>query len=120
MAVAGGKFAQQANCSGRGFAPAGNLLTLSLMWVFQAGYGGWLFGCQNKTGGCMSTDNKKNRSTTHHRGDEADKPSRDFILSDEDAEAGAPADSSVAGEEDPGVGLEFLVKRERKKDEGRD
>lgn len=68
----------------------------------------------------MSTDNKKHGSTTTHRGDEADTPSRDITLSDEDAAAGAPADSSVAGEEDPGVGLEFLVKRERKKDPGRE
>lgn len=35
---------------------------------------------------------------------------RDFTLSESDAAAGAPADESVCGEEDPGVGLEFLVK----------
>lgn len=37
---------------------------------------------------------------------------RDF-LSREDAAAGGPADSSVSGEEDPGAGLEALVKRDK-------
>lgn len=35
---------------------------------------------------------------------------RDITLSRKDAAAGAPADYSVAGEEDPGVGLEFMVR----------
>lgn len=34
-------------------------------------------------------------------------------LSKKEAEAGAPADSSVAGEEDPGVALEFLVDKKK-------
>lgn len=36
---------------------------------------------------------------------------RDFFLTPHDAEAGGPADASVTGEEDPGAGLEFLVKK---------
>ncbi len=36
---------------------------------------------------------------------------RDYRLSRRDAAAGAPADASVTGEEDPGAGLEFLVKK---------
>lgn len=35
---------------------------------------------------------------------------RDLLLTRSDAAAGSPADASVAGEEDPGVGLEFLVR----------
>lgn len=42
---------------------------------------------------------------------------RDFQLSESDAAAGAPADASVCGEEDPGVGLEFLVKEMKNPDE---
>lgn len=68
----------------------------------------------------MSKDSKKQGPGAIHRNDDVDTPSRDVTLSDEDAEAGAPADSSVAGEEDPGAGLEFLVKREHKKDEESD
>jgi hypothetical protein len=36
---------------------------------------------------------------------------RDYHLNRRDAAAGAPADASVTGEEDPGAGLEFLVKK---------
>lgn len=36
---------------------------------------------------------------------------REFHLTRRDAAAGAPADESVTGEEDPGAGLEFLVKK---------
>lgn len=36
---------------------------------------------------------------------------RDCQLSRRDAAAGAPADASVTGEEDPGAGLEFLVRK---------
>lgn len=36
---------------------------------------------------------------------------RDYQLNRRDAAAGAPADASVTGEEDPGAGLEFLVKK---------
>ncbi len=39
-------------------------------------------------------------------------PERDLTLTRKDAKAGAPADESVGGEEDPGAGLEFLVKRD--------
>lgn len=41
------------------------------------------------------------------------RPQRDLNLSEEDAKAGGPADESVLGEEDPGAGLEFLVKPDR-------
>lgn len=36
---------------------------------------------------------------------------QEFHLSRRDAAAAAPADESVTGEEDPGAGLEFLVKK---------
>lgn len=36
---------------------------------------------------------------------------RDYHLTRRDAAAGAPADESVTGEEDPGAALEFLVKK---------
>lgn len=36
---------------------------------------------------------------------------RDYQLNRRDAAAGAPADASVTGEEDPGAGLEFLVRK---------
>lgn len=36
---------------------------------------------------------------------------RDCKLNRRDAAAGAPADVSVTGEEDPGSGLEFLVRK---------
>jgi hypothetical protein len=36
---------------------------------------------------------------------------RDYQLTRRDAAAGAPADASVTGEEDPGAGLEFLVRK---------
>lgn len=36
---------------------------------------------------------------------------RDFTLTRAEARAGGPADMSVTGEEDPGAGLEFLVKK---------
>lgn len=51
---------------------------------------------------------------------DADKPAepqgdefheRDYQLNRRDAAAGAPADESVTGEEDPGAGLEFLVRK---------
>lgn len=49
------------------------------------------------------------------------RPDRDLNLSEEDARAGGPADESVVGEEDPGAGLEFLVKPDRKaKDKKKD
>lgn len=35
---------------------------------------------------------------------------RDIVLSPQDAKAGGPAGESVTGEEDPGAGLEFLVR----------
>lgn len=35
------------------------------------------------------------------------------LLSREDAAAGSPADYSVSGEEDPGAGLEALVRRDK-------
>jgi hypothetical protein len=35
----------------------------------------------------------------------------EYHLSPHDAAAAAPADESVTGEEDPGAGLEFLVKK---------
>lgn len=44
---------------------------------------------------------------------------RDYTLSEADAKAGGPADQSVAGEEDPGAGLEFLIKRTPREDRGR-
>lgn len=55
-------------------------------------------------------------------GDQADPPEKDrvpvrrYTLSEADAVAGAPIDASVCGEEDPGVGLEFLVKEMRRPD----
>jgi hypothetical protein len=36
---------------------------------------------------------------------------RNYQLNRRDAAAGAPADASVTGEEDPGAGLEFLVRK---------
>lgn len=36
---------------------------------------------------------------------------RDFELSREDAKGGSPSDTSVGGEEDAGVGLEFVVRK---------
>jgi hypothetical protein len=36
---------------------------------------------------------------------------RDYQLSRRDAAAGSPPDASVTGEEDPGAGLEFLVRK---------
>ncbi len=39
-------------------------------------------------------------------------PERDLTLTRKDAKAAAPASESVGGEEDPGAGLEFLVKRD--------
>lgn len=38
---------------------------------------------------------------------------REYHLTRRDAAAGAPADESVTGEEDPGAGLEFLVDKPR-------
>lgn len=38
---------------------------------------------------------------------------RDYFVSKEHVEAGSPADHSVCGEEDPGVGLEFVVRKEK-------
>ncbi len=35
------------------------------------------------------------------------------ILSDQDAEASSPEDSSVCGEEDPGVALEEMVRHQK-------
>lgn len=35
----------------------------------------------------------------------------EYHLSPRDAAAAAPADESVTGEEDPGAGLEFLVRK---------
>ena len=35
----------------------------------------------------------------------------EYHLSPHDAAAAAPADESVTGEEDPGAGLEFLVRK---------
>ncbi len=43
-------------------------------------------------------------------------PERNYTLSKADAAAGAPFDASVCGEEDPGGGLEFLVKELRSPD----
>lgn len=37
---------------------------------------------------------------------------RDYLVSKEHVEAGSPADHSICGEEDPGVGLEFVVRKE--------
>lgn len=39
-----------------------------------------------------------------------DDRERDIVLSPQDAKAGGPAGESVTGEEDPGAGLEFLVR----------
>lgn len=38
---------------------------------------------------------------------------RDLLLPEDQAEAGSPSNYSVSGEEDPGAGLEFLVKRKK-------
>lgn len=45
----------------------------------------------------------------------ATEDQRDLTLTEREAEAGAPPDESITGEEDPGVGLEFLVKRREPK-----
>lgn len=36
---------------------------------------------------------------------------RDYVLTRDEARGGSPADISVGGEEDAGVGLEFLVRK---------
>lgn len=43
-----------------------------------------------------------------------DRPDdRDYVLTREEARGGSPSDISVGGEEDAGVGLEFLVRKIR-------
>ncbi len=57
------------------------------------------------------SDARKDEATDKKPGQDDD--SRDWTLSPEDASAGGPAGESVGGEEDPGAGLEFLVKKRR-------
>lgn len=68
----------------------------------------------------MSTGHDTKRSAAKRENNKTDAAGRDITLSEHDAESGAPADSSVAGEEDPGAGLEALVKREPKGHEQND
>jgi hypothetical protein len=42
------------------------------------------------------------------------KDDRDIALSRKDARGGSPADASVGGEEDAGVGLEFVVRKDER------
>lgn len=55
----------------------------------------------------------KPKITSNSKTDTANEDQRDLTLTEEEAKAGAPSDESVTGEEDPGVGLEFLVKRKQ-------
>ncbi len=75
----------------------------------------------------MRKDIKKaSRQTTSNQDDQPDENShqqqgqhekkthedkRDMMLSRKDARGGSPSDVSVGGEEDAGVGLEFLVNK---------
>lgn len=47
--------------------------------------------------------------------DEAQDPERDLILTHAEALAGSPEDIAACGEEDPGSGLEFLVRRDNER-----
>lgn len=52
---------------------------------------------------------------TSRDGDPSERPPshpRDWEISKGDAAAGSPTDESVCGEEDPGAGLEYLVRAE--------
>lgn len=51
-------------------------------------------------------------NTDHAKADQQDELlllEQKFLLSEREAEAAAPVDMSVGGEEDPGEGAEFLV-----------
>ena len=52
-----------------------------------------------------------NRQKALAKGKKPQEHERDLKLSRKDAMGGSPADASVAGEEDAGVGLEFLVNK---------
>jgi hypothetical protein len=52
-----------------------------------------------------------NRQNTLVKSTKPQEHERDLKLSRKDAMGGCPADVSVAGEEDAGVGLEFLVNK---------
>lgn len=62
----------------------------------------------------------RSSSASKKREDKLKEPRRDIELDGPDAQAGAPSDSSVLGEEDPGAGLEFLVRRDRPKQDRHD
>ncbi len=57
----------------------------------------------------VDTDNRQN---TLAKGKKPPEHERDLKLSRKDAMGGSPSDVSVGGEEDAGVGLEFLVNRD--------
>lgn len=48
-----------------------------------------------------------------------EEDNRDSSLSHEDAVAGCPSDAAVAGEEDAGIGVEFLVRESEDKAKAR-
>lgn len=50
----------------------------------------------------------------------AERPERDAHIEPDNVPAGGPSDASVIGEEDPGAGLEFLVKRDKPKSDSQD
>lgn len=64
----------------------------------------------NKTPNKTSKTTKKSGEPKAEPDNVLPEPQRDITLSEEEAKASSPSDESVCGEEDPGAGLEFLVK----------
>lgn len=60
----------------------------------------------------MSKSTKQNDGKPKPHDATIDAGERDFRLTREEAKGGSPADASVGGEEDAGVGLEFLVRKD--------
>lgn len=64
----------------------------------------------------MSKPKRHTNPSAHADKTSSQKPTstsdeREYHLTPSDAAAAAPVDTSVTGEEDPGAGLEFLVKK---------